>query len=162
MKKYTRKNTRNPSKRNGGTRSQSGDKMGGNKVVNQKSFDMLVKRMLEIITLLRLYHWNTFSYATHKATGDLYDGLSDKADTYVETMIGKSNGKYRIKMSNYNKLTIKGVSNNADMVNTIKSFIRDLDTFHSQLYPSIYSDIFNIKDEIIGDLNKYLYLLTLK
>jgi DNA-binding ferritin-like protein len=161
--KYTRKNTRkNTKKGNGGTRNQIGDKINGNSIVNQKSFDMLVKRMLEIITLLRLYHWNTYSYATHKATGDLYDGLSDKADNYVETMIGKSNGKYRIRMSNYNKLTIKGVSNNTDMVNTIKSFIKELDSFHLRLSQSFYSDIINIKDEIVGDLNKYLYLLTLK
>ena len=145
---------------NAGTRKQVGYR--GEKRVNQKEFDSLIKKMLELLTLLRLYHWNTFSYATHKATGDLYDGLSDKFDEYTETMIGKSNGKYRINMSHYNKLVIRGVSSNASMGNTIKMFINELNYFHSNLPSSFYSDVINIKDDIVGNLNKYLYLLSLK
>lgn len=133
-----------------------------NKRVNQQQFDSLIKKMLELLTLLRLYHWNTLSYATHKATGDLYDGLSDKVDEYVETMIGKSDSKYRINMSNYKRLTINGVSSNVDMERTIKSFIKMLVNFHSHLPQTFYSDVNNIKDDIVGSLNKYLYLLTLK
>jgi len=150
-------------RRRGGTRKQIGDKLGGKgKRVNQEQFDKLIKKMIELITLLRLYHWNTLSYATHVATGDIYDGLSDKVDEYVETMIGKSDGKYRINMSHYKKLIINGVSNNNEMEKTIKSFINELTNFHSALPSTFYSDINNIKDEIIGKLNKYLYLLTLK
>ena len=158
--KYTKRSTKH---KGGKTRKQIGDKMGGTiKRVNQKEFDSLIKKMIELLTLLRLYHWNTFSYSTHKATGDLYDGLSDKVDQYVETMIGKSNGKYRINMSNYSKLTINGVSNNVNMGNTIKAFINVLNVFHSQLPQSFYSEIINIKDEIVAELDKYLYLLSLK
>ena len=152
-------------KSNGSGRSQIGNKTlksQRNKRVNQGQFDSLIKKMLELLTLLRLYHWNTLSYATHKATGDLYDSLSDKVDEYVETMIGKSDSKYRINMSNYKRLTINGVSSNAEMERTIKSFIKMLVNFHSHLPQTFYSDVNNIKDDIMGTLNKYLYLLTLK
>lgn len=146
-------------------RNQIGNKTLKNKMnkrVNQTQFDSLIKKMLELLTLLRLYHWNTFSYATHKATGDIYDSLSDKFDEYVETMIGKSDSKYRINMSDYKKLTINGVSSNTEMDKSIKSFIKLLVNFHSHLPQTFYSDVNNIKDDIIGSLNKYLYLLTLK
>jgi len=48
------------------------------------------------------------------------------------------------------------------MGNTIKAFINVLNVFHSQLPQSFYSDIINIKEEIVAELDKYLYLLTLK
>lgn len=157
----TKRHTKNPY---GGERKQIGNKTKSlkHKRVNQSQFDMLIKKMLELLTLLRLYHWNTLSYSTHKATGDLYDSLSDKVDEYVETMIGKGDSKYRINMSNYKRLVINGVSNNSEMEKTIKSFISQLVYFHSHLPQTFYSDINNIKDEIVGSLNKYLYLLSLK
>lgn len=158
--KYTRKHLK---RRGSGSRNQVGDKMGGRiKRVNQRDFDDLIKNMIELQTLLKLYHWNTFSYATHKATGDLSDSLSDKIDEYVEVMIGKSNGKYRINMSHFNKLVIKDASNNNQLDGLIKSFIVNLNYFHSKLPSDFYSEVRNIKDEIVADLDKFLYLLTLK
>jgi hypothetical protein len=43
----------------------------------------------------------------------------------------------------------------------IKKFINDVNKFHSKLHDYEYSEIKNIKDEIVGDLDKFLYLLTL-
>lgn len=130
--------------------------------VTQKSFDDLVKNMLEVSLIVKLHHWNTMSYSTHKATDSLYDSLSDNIDKYVEVMIGKSNGSYRINMNNYKKLKIKNISNNSALETQIKVFIKDLTQFHSKLDSVEYSDVNNIKDEIVGELNKFLYLLTLK
>jgi DNA-binding ferritin-like protein len=159
------KHTRKSIKRHAGTRKQIGNKvkMGGvPKRVNQEQFDMLIKKMLELLTSLKLYHWNTISYSTHKATDDIHGQLSDKMDEYVEMMIGKSNRNYRINMSHFNHLMIKGVSNNTQMEMLIKSFINEIVSFHAQLPQTFYSDVSNIKDEIVGSLNKFLYLLTLK
>jgi DNA-binding ferritin-like protein len=130
--------------------------------ITQKSFDDLVKGMLEVSIIVKLHHWNTMSYSTHKATDSLYDSLSDNIDKYVEVMIGKSNGEYRINKNNYEKLKIKNISNNSSLEKQIKSFISELNKFHSKLDSMEYSDVNNIKDEIVGELNKFLYLLTLK
>lgn len=130
--------------------------------VTQKSFDELVKSMLEVSIMVKLHHWNTMSYSTHKATDSLYDSLSDNIDKYVEVMLGKSNGEYRINKNNYEKLKIKNISNNSSLEKQIKSFISELNKFHSKLDSVEYSDVNNIKDEIIAELNKFLYLLTLK
>jgi len=130
--------------------------------VTQKSFDNILKCMLESLISIKLYHWNTFSYSTHKATDDIHGSLSEHMDNYAETMIGKSNGKYRINPSDFKKLNVDSIGNNKAMERKVKSLINDLNKFHSGLNPVEYSDVSNIRDEIIGDLNKFLYLLTLK
>jgi hypothetical protein len=133
----------------------------GGSHLTQKSFDMIVKKMLELTILIRLYHWNTFSYATHKATDDLNGSISGHIDTYVETMLGKSDGKYRINMNDFKSLSVKGVSNNSEMTTKVKQFISEFSKFNLALKGD-YNDVLNIRDEIVGDLNKFLYLLSLK
>lgn len=156
--KHTRKYLK---RKSAGSRKQVGSVKGGkNKHVNQKEFDMLVKKMLELLTAVKLYHWNTLSYSTHKVTDKLHEHLSEKIDEYVETMIGKSDNKYRINMSDFNKLVIKGISNNNEMEKEVKLFINELTRFHSKYSSSFYSDVISIKDDIIVELNKFLYLLS--
>lgn len=133
----------------------------GGSHLTQKSFDMIVKKMLELTILIRLYHWNTFSYATHKATDDLNGSISGHIDTYVETMLGKSDGKYRINMNDFKSLSVKGVSNNSEMTTKVKQFISEFNKFNLALKGD-YNDVLNIRDEIVGDLNKFLYLLSFK
>ena len=53
---------------------------GNRSSVNQKSFDNMLKCMLETLISIKLYHWNTYSYSTHKATDDIYGSLSDNID----------------------------------------------------------------------------------
>ena len=135
---------------------------GGGGAVTQKSFDNIIKSMLETLMSIKLYHWNTYSYSTHKATDDIYDSLSDNMDKYAEIMIGKSDGKYRIHANDFKMLKVDGINNNKDMVNKVKNLINQLNKFHSGLNGVEYSDVANVRDEIVGDLNTFLYLLTLK
>jgi hypothetical protein len=149
-------------RKHGSSHSRSTRKhRGGAQILTQRSFDELIKNMLEVLTVVRLYHWKTHSYSTHVASGNLYDSLSGNIDKYAEAMIGKANGQYRIDMSNYKTLHVHGVDNNKVLATMIKKFINDVNKFHSKLHDYEYSEIKNIKDEIVGDLDKFLYLLTL-
>lgn len=130
--------------------------------VTQKSFDNILKCMLEALMSIKLYHWNTYSYSTHKATDDIYSSLSENMDKYAETMIGKGSGKYRINTNDFKTLKVDSVGNNKIMEHKVKMLINDLNKFHSGLAGVEFSDVANIRDEIVGDLNKFLYLLTLK
>ena len=130
--------------------------------VSQKSFDNILKCMLETLASIKLYHWNTFSYSTHKATDDIHGTLSDNMDKYAEIFLGKSNGIYRINMRDFKTLNVSAVGNNKDMAHRVKKLIADLNKFHEGLKGDEYSDVNNVRDEIVGDLNKFLYLLTLK
>jgi hypothetical protein len=134
-----------------------GNKKGGAKPELVKVF---VKRMLEVTPTIRLFHWKTDSYAAHKATDSLMETLNEVVDKYVETMLGKTNVK--LQMSDYHTLTIKTPNTNSDLESFIKELIQFLLTFHKKLDNETDTDLLNIRDEMIGDLNKFLYLLRLK
>ncbi len=121
---------------------------------------VFVRKMLEIPIAVRLFHWKTDSYATHKATDSLLETLNEIIDKYVETLLGKTHIK--IHMDNYNNLHIPNLENNAKLEEYIKSIIEFLLEIHKKLDIEKDTDLLNMRDEIIGDLNKFLYLLRLK
>ena len=45
---------------------------------------------LEMLLMVKLYHWKTTSYATHKATDELYTKMNANIDDFVEVLLGKS------------------------------------------------------------------------
>lgn len=53
------------------------------------TFATCIQELLHLETELRLYHWTTGSYARHKATDELYEGLRQWIDTFIETAFGK-------------------------------------------------------------------------
>ena len=62
-----------------------------------KGKQQIVRYMLQMLMTVKLYHWNTISYASHIATDDLYTGLNTLIDQFVEILLGKNNkGKNRI------------------------------------------------------------------
>jgi len=107
---------------------------------------------------LRIFHWQTESYAQHKALGKAYENLDGLIDSFVETFMGKyerlkaSEGNYA-----FNLVNLEGT----DINNLINEFITYLDTYESELDEKD-TDLFNIRDEIKGECNTLKYLLTLK
>jgi hypothetical protein len=141
-------------------------KMSKKSLVNKKGgakpelVKVFIKRMLEVTPTIRLFHWKTDSHAAHKATDHLMEALNEVVDKYVETMLGKTNVK--LQMSDYHTLTIKTPNTNSDLESFIKELIEFLLTFHKKLDNETDTDLLNIRDEMIGDLNKFLYLLRFK
>jgi hypothetical protein len=120
---------------------------------------VFVKRMLEVPPVIRLFHWKTDSYAAHKATDGLLETLNEIIDKYVETMLGKTNVK--LSMSDYKTLSLETPQTNDDLEKYVKDLIEFLHDFHKKIDQEYDTDLLNIRDEIIGDLNRFLYLLRL-
>ncbi len=125
---------------------------------------MFVPIFLNMLNTVKLYHWKTTNYATHKATDDLYASLNDKLDNFVEVLLGKNDmggrAKYLSSMP-MQKLTI--YSNNTDFskqIDQYKTFLINLSD-NALLSEKRNTDLLAIRDEILADLNKFLYLLTL-
>jgi hypothetical protein len=118
-----------------------------------------VNFFFEMREQIKLYHWQTDSFAQHKATDDLISSLDESIDTYVETYMGKYG---RPKMTTRNN-SFRLQNMNAKMaVKFIKDCISYLQgPLVKKLKPDD-TDLFNIRDEILGDLHKVLYLFTLK
>lgn len=145
-------------KKNGGTRRR---KPSGSStlVAFQKEITVV---FLEILLMVKLYHWKTISYATHKATDDLYQKLNANIDEFIEVLLGKSGS--RIDLMNHKNIRLIDLSNQEALkreVEAFKGYLVGLDD-NKALAKMSNTDLYNIRDTILGDLNQFLYLLTFK
>jgi len=107
---------------------------------------------------LKINHWQTKGFARHNAFGSTYDELQDLVDTYVEEAMGKY-GRFilddetkTIELVNLSEIDLKG------FINTLREALVQ---FTSQL-DQTDTNLLNIRDEILGLINKLGYLLTLE
>lgn len=117
-----------------------------------------VNLFLGLQAQMKINHWQTKGYARHKAFGDFYGTMDGLIDTFVETAMGKygrfvlSDDNSVIELKNLSELDVKG------MLKTLRDALIQIG---DQLDPSD-TDLLNIRDEMIGEVNKLSYLLTLK
>jgi hypothetical protein len=125
--------------------------------------ESIVPTFLHMLNTVKLYHWKTTSFATHKATDELYSSLNSKIDEFVEVMLGKDELGGRSNLLNVHMIKLDGFSNNASFkkeIEVYKTFLLNMseDPVFSAL---MHADLLAIRDEILADLNKFLYLLSL-
>ena len=123
----------------------------------------IVTMFLQMLNTVKLYHWKTSSYSQHKETDSLYSDLNDSIDTFVEIMLGK-NGGSRVDLTGTKSLPLMDytdVSNFKSEVEKYKAFLSGMSN-DAALNVSVNSDLMNTRDEILGHLNQFTYLLTFK
>jgi hypothetical protein len=109
---------------------------------------------------IKLYHWQTKVYARHIATDNVIEKLDKSIDSYVEIYIGKY-GRQRLTGKNAS-FTLQNLTE-AGATRLIVAAIKYLQgSLTKTLKPAKDTDLMNIRDEIIADLNQLLYLFTLK
>lgn len=137
-----------------------------NRSMGSSSMSAFLKQItvvfLEMIMMVKLFHWKTHSYATHKATDELYASLNEHIDNFIEVLLGKTGSRIDL----MSKKTISLIDLNSQeslksKIASLKSYLVGLNN-NKALKTMSNSDLFNIRDEILGDLNKFLYLLTFK
>jgi hypothetical protein len=106
---------------------------------------------------VKVYHWQTTSYARHKATCDLLGGLDPLIDEFVEVYMGRYGrpvfkGGFQITIEELTDETADSSINNwiVFLKKELPKYVKASDT-----------DLLNIRDEMLGILNKTLYLFTL-
>ena len=108
---------------------------------------------------LRVWHWQTTSFAEHKALGKLYESLDGLVDDFVETFAGSSGvpkAKEAFRTECVNHPGTDGI------MSWIDEKISWLQTDVPAQVGENRSDLLNIRDEMVGALNKTKYLLRLK
>jgi DNA-binding ferritin-like protein len=116
----------------------------------------------EILLMVKLFHWKTYSYATHKATDELYASLNEHMDKFIEVLLGKTGT--RINLVNKKTISLVDLTSLDQLkakVDSFKKYLVSL-TNNRALSSMNDTDLLNIRDEILGDLNQFLYLLTFK
>ena len=117
---------------------------------------------LEMLLMIKLYHWKTTSYATHKATDELYSKLNENIDSFIEILLGKS-GK-RTDLTKEKRIRLLDLSSSEALkreVDVFKGYLVGLNDNKTMKMMS-NTDLYNIRDEILGNMNQFLYLLTFK
>jgi hypothetical protein len=117
----------------------------------------VVVSMMTLRDQVKLYHWQTLKYPRHKATDDLVGQLDTNIDKFVEVYIGKYG---RPSLRNVN-IDLRGFTDReapqmlkeaADWLsNSLPKIIRKGDT-----------ELLNIRDEILADIEQAMYLFTLR
>ena len=118
---------------------------------------MHITTFLALQTQLKVLHWQTKSYAEHKALGKAYDALDGLIDSFVEIHAGKygntlAKTKFDFSVLNYKDTTPLAVIDTAIGYLTVELplVLKEGDT-----------DLKNIRDEMLAVLNQTKYLLRL-
>lgn len=141
---YTRSNVRVSGK--GGRKTRRATKSGGD----------IVTHLLTIRNQIKLYHWQTKQFARHTATDALTTALDLNIDAFVESYMGR-----------YGRPTVSGsikLHNFSEAA--ARSFVAQQTTYLTTVLPkkikSTDTDLLNLRDEILAELTKVLYLFTLR
>jgi hypothetical protein len=125
---------------------------------NKYSHANLVIMFMRMLNTVKLYHWKTTSHSQHKATDELYTNLNSSIDSFVEIMLGKDGS--RVNLTNVKSIPLNDYSDLSDFkqeVDMYKEYLINL-----QVNTKKDTDLLNVRDEILGHLNQFTYLLTFK
>ena len=110
--------------------------------LKDKAKTNIVETFMGMLNMVKLYHWKTYSYAKHQATDELYKQLNKDIDEFVEVMLGKDESR----IPNFKK-----------NVYQYRDYLIDMDNILSDKFDV---DLKHIRDNILADINQFLYLLT--
>lgn len=124
----------------------------------------------KVSSTIKMIHWYTEDYNAHKLFGKLYDNLNELFDKLQEEIIGTSKTG-NVLFPKLNLLTdnienLENYQNNQkiiDVYNQTSSVLKNLlcSLEFKQYTDSVQSGINNTKEEIISELNKTEYLLSM-
>jgi len=115
----------------------------------------LIQPLLQFHAQLKVWHWQTTSFARHNAFGDAYEAIEDPIDSLVEAAIGR----YGREALNGVVLNVKGQVDDRTVIGIITEFKQYLDGLGAEFRTA--SDLLNLRDDILGHVDQLLYRLTL-
>jgi len=123
---------------------------------NTTSGGDIVTSLLTIRNQIKLYHWQTKSFARHTATDALTTALDASIDSFVESYMGRY-GRPKVSGS----IKLHNFSESA-----ARTFVATQTAYLTKVLPkklkSTDTDLLNLRDEILAELTKVLYLFTLQ
>ena len=98
-------------KKAGGSKAKGSAMASHGSASHGTSPSVIVPTFLHMLNTVKLYHWKTTSFSTHKATDELYGTLNEQLDKFVEVMLGKREMGGR-KLLNVSMIKLGVYSNN--------------------------------------------------
>jgi hypothetical protein len=123
---------------------------------NTTSGGDIVSHLLTIRNQIKLYHWQTRSFARHTATDNLTLALDTAIDAFVESYMGRY-GRPKVRGS----IKLHNFSESAARTFVAKES-KYLETELPKKIGKGDTDLLNLRDTILGELTKVSYLFTLQ
>jgi len=118
----------------------------------------IILKLVQIQNQFRFLHWQTTADAKHRAYGGIYERLDDLMDKFAEACMGKHG---RFEFESEFMITFQDISS-ISLQNFIDGITEFLISFNEAYDPTYDSDLLNLRDEMLLEINKLKYLLTLK
>ncbi len=117
------------------------------KKINEKNITLL---FLEVLNNIKLFHWNTPTYASHKAADKLYEKLNEIFDMFIEILLrDKRLHTFKVKVSTDNLSS--------------KDLIKKLNKFEKWfMEQDLTPELCNLRDEAVAQIRQFYYLMKLK
>ena len=87
--------------------------------MNQFEKEITIK-FLEMLMMVKLYHWKTHCYATHKATDELYGKFNEHMDHFMEVLLGKS--QIRMDLMNQKHIPLIDLNSKEKLIDKVNNF----------------------------------------
>lgn len=111
---------------------------------------------LGVLGQIKLFHWSVMKYTVHIALDKLHSELSDKIDKFVEIFIGKFNKQ---PLNNFD-ITMTATSNCDNIFSYLETQRDNLKKIRKTLNNT--TELQNIIDEMLGEIDQCIYLIKLE
>jgi len=121
----------------------------------QENLNEIMKFLFTIQLINKLYHLNTTSFARHKASDAFDDSLQGHIDRFAETYIGRYNVKPVVSSIKIDQdfISDDGI---VRLYIQVRTYLENLNRMFTD------PDLLTIRDDLLADVNKSLYLFQLK
>jgi DNA-binding ferritin-like protein len=117
----------------------------------------IIEIFLGILNSVKIYHWKTYSFSQHKSTDELYSKLNENMDTFIEILLGKDENRFTIMNEKIDLYNFKNVKKFKQRIYNYRDFL----IYLSKVLDSEKdTDLLSVRDEILGHINQFLYLMT--
>jgi uncharacterized protein YdcH (DUF465 family) len=113
---------------------------------------------LDVRNCVKLYHFQTELYSTHKISDSFLTNFDSLFDKFMEVLQGKTNT--RISFEKNTDITIRNMKKNKDILDVIDAFQEIIQSANFE--KGLSTDLLNIRDEILSEINQFKYLLSFK
>jgi hypothetical protein len=130
------------------------------------NFRQIIGEFFTFIIYIKMLHWQTDSYAQHKTTDALLIAIDPLFDQFMETLQGDLGQKVNISSPLnivVNNMTNLSSQNILDYLSKFESFLsKDLEAIINSQGIKNKTALLNIRDEVLGEVQKTKYLMTFK
>ena len=127
-------------------------------VLSNSQKSNIVKMFLEVLNMIKLYHWKTYSFSQHKATDELHGRISENTDKFIEVLMGKDQSRIQMIESKIELIDPNKLTDFKDRILKFREFLENMNIYFDKRNDT---DLLNIRDEMLSDINQFLYLLSM-